>query len=297
MSFHRYPELIKLALEDVKRSNHTLGAGSFGSVEEVVIKGKRLAGKFYHESSLGISSDIGMKRLASECQLLSRIHHPNLVDFIGVFFSHSPVPVIVMEHMSLSLEKLLNNAKDVELNIKLHILYEVAKGLVFLHSNTPPLVHRDLTSNNVLLSEDTATVKIADYRNVLIVDPEKAKMLLRNQVVLSYMPPEATTAHPEFGPPLDIFSFGHLTLYIMLKKFPGNLLAKFCPGKSSSVVYVRTELERRQHYLDILEDAVDAHSPIAEVVKRCLEDMPQMRYFLLGIWLDNGLCPLAESIV
>lgn len=277
---NRYPDLNHLALEDVKRSNHKLGAGSFGSVEEVVVKGKRLAGKFYHESSLyslGIGSDIGMRRLASECQLLSRIHHPNLVDFIGVFFSHNPIPAIVMEQMSLSLEMLLNHVKDVELDVKLHILCEVAKGLVFLHSNTPPLVHRDLTSNNVLLSEDAATVKIADYRNVSIVDPEKVKILLRNQVVLSYMPPEATTAHPEFGPPLDIFSFGHLSLYTLLKKFPGNLLPKFCPGMSSKL-HVRTELERRQKYFDILEDIVDAHSPITEVVRRCLEDMPQMRY-------------------
>lgn len=285
MSFRRhirYPDLMKFALKDVKRSHYKLGTGSFGSVEELVIKGKHFAGKFYYESSLysiGVGTDIVMRRFASECQLMSRIQHSNLVDFIGVFFVHEHVPALVTEKMPQSLELLLKNADDIKLNIKLHILHEVAKGLAFLHSTTPPLVHRDLTSNNVLLSDDASMVKIADFRNFSVADPEKVnEILLNNQVVLSYMPPEAITAHPEFGPPLDIFSFGHLTLYTMLQKFPGNLLPKFTQELSSSSVHVRTELERRKEYVNVLEKLVDCHSPISEVVKRCLEDLPHLRY-------------------
>lgn len=288
MSFQghaRYPELMKFALQDVKRSNHVIGTGSFGSVEELVskgTKGKNFAGKFYYESSLyspGVGTDTVLRRFTSECQLLSRIHHLNLVAFVGVFFLQDHIPALVMEQMSWSLEMLLNNTSEIQLNVKLHILHEVAKGLTFLHSNTPPLVHRDLTSNNVLLSEDATVVKIADFRNVSIVDPEKVnEVLLTNQVALSYMPPEATTAHPEFGPPLDIFSFGHLSLYTVLKRFPGNLLPKFCSDLASSKVHIRTELDRRKEYIDTLKDVVNNHSPIVDVIKRCLEDLPYMRY-------------------
>ena len=130
----------------------------------------------------------------------------------------------------------------------------------------------------MLLSEDASVVKITDLRNMSIVDPDKVKeVLLSNSFALSYMPPEAMTAHPEFGPPVDIFSFGHLALYTMLKTLPGNILPKFYSEISLRNVHVRTELERRKRYLDSLEDLMDSHSPIVTVIKKCLDDSPHSR--------------------
>lgn len=237
-------------------------------------------GKTYHKSSLylaGASADTVMRRFKSECQLLSHIQHPNIVKFIGIFFFEEYAPTLITELMPCNLENFINKKPDgsTQLHVKLHILNEIARGLLFLHSSTPPLVHMDLTSHNITLSEDATVVKIADIRNISIVDPERVTEFMHiHSVAHSYMPPEVTTSMSPLGcgTPVDIFSFGHLALYTMIEQFPGNLP----PKVFKEVSY--TELGRRRVYMTILKNMVDNQSPIVDIIERCLEDIPRMRY-------------------
>lgn len=283
MSHVKYSELLKFTIKDVKRSNCELGTGSFGSVQKLTVKGKHYAGKTYHESSLYPHSGGAfaiMRRFASECRLLSQIHHPNIIEFIGLCFFQEYAPTLIMELMPSNLESLINNTADIQFDVKCYILRGIATGLAFLHSNTPPLVHRDLTSHNVLLNEDASVVKISDFRNVFIVDSDKVvEITHKNPVALAYMPPEALVAHPQLDPPLDIFSFGQLALYTMLQKFPGNLIAKFYSETPSTRTLVRTELERRKVYFGKLNDLLMAsQASIIKLIEKCFEDAPSIRY-------------------
>lgn len=246
------------------------------------MNGRHFSGKTYHESSLYspyVGTKTVMRRLASECQLLSQVHHSNLVEFFGICFFQERVPTFVMELMYYNLESFMKSTGVIPLQVNLHILHEIAKGLKFLHTSTPPLVHGDLTSNNILLSKDAAVVKISDFRSIQIVDPEKAnEFIQKNSVVSTYMPPEAIRIPPQFGLPVDIFSFGHLALCTLLKVFPENLPPKSCSEVSMKLVH--TELERRKGSLDILKDMMPAQSPIVKVIERCLEDSSLMRYII-----------------
>ena len=96
--------------------------------------------------------------------------------------------------------------------MKLSILLDVTKGLVFLHTRSPVVVHRDLTARNVLLNA-AMTAKIADLGNSRITNLRPGQlaqtMTKGTPGTLVYMPPEASTDH--CGSLLDMFSFGHLS--------------------------------------------------------------------------------------
>ncbi|CAI8033275.1 hypothetical protein GBAR_LOCUS18765, partial [Geodia barretti] len=89
------------------------------------------------------------------------------------------------------------------------------------------------------------------------------------------MPPEASTDH--YGPPLDMFSFGHLCLFTATQVFPGDLLPSTYTDPRKNKVKARTELERRESYMSPLEATLGKTHGLVSLVKRCLENDPRRR--------------------
>jgi len=156
-----------------------------------------------------------------ECQLMAGLHHRNITQFIGVWFPEgSSVPAIVMEKLEMSLDDLLVGVTDVLFSLKLSILADVCRGLHYLHTHYPPVLHRDLTARNVLLT-GRLVAKITDLGNSRILGVVSKSnssgtvdaSMTRAPGTLVYMAPEATSEACFYGPALDIFSFGHLALY------------------------------------------------------------------------------------
>ena len=90
----------------------------------------------------------------SRYDLMSRDHEILACATVGVYYparDQYRLPVMVMEKMQHSLRDLVENYSNIPLNVKLSILDEVCLGLRYLHSRNPPIVHRDLTPNNILL--------------------------------------------------------------------------------------------------------------------------------------------------
>ena len=150
-----------------------------------------------------------------ECQLMSTLRHPNITQFLGLcFLPETQLPLLVMERLETSLDDLLEHIPNLPLSLKRSVLEDVASGLLYLHNNRPsPVMHRDLTSKNVLLTSSLAA-KITDLGNSRIVDM-KGGQLSKLPGTLVYMPPEAWDDAHRYGPSLDIFSFGHLALYTL----------------------------------------------------------------------------------
>ena len=136
-----------------------------------------------------------------------------------------------MEKLYCSLDDLLESTPDIPLSLKRCMLEEAARGLLYLHKYDPPIVHRDLSAKNVLLTT-SFSAKITDLGNSRIVNIQPGKLvqtLSRFPGTLSYMPPEALDESSRYGPSLDVFSFGHLGLFTGLqvqKSYsPGHLCA------------------------------------------------------------------------
>lgn len=147
---------------------------------------------------------------------MSSFHHPNIARFIGIcLHSTCQLPVLVTERLEGDLHDLLVTVPNIPLVLKQSMLKDVASGLAYLH---PQIVHRDLTAKNVLLTP-SFMAKISDFGNCLTSD-----LSARFQGLLTpypgqceYMPPEVFTDPPCYNSSLDIFSFGHLVLFVMIQ--------------------------------------------------------------------------------
>ena len=163
--FRDYPQLQRFLLRNVRPTGRQFGVGSYGSVEELEIDGLLCAGKKLHAILVEAGND-GAQNIAEkfveECTLISDLRHPHIVQFLGICsLPGSELPILVMESMPLCLDGLLENTGDIPLAVKRSILCDVARGLTYLHSKTPPIIHRDLTAKNVLLNS-AMVAKIAD---------------------------------------------------------------------------------------------------------------------------------------
>lgn len=282
MAFQAASELQPYILKDVQRTGKKLGCGSFGCVEELIHTGARCAGKIIHDTLLD-SKEYAVqnviKKFEIECRILSGLRHPNIVQFLGIcIFADSPVPVLVMECLEASLERLLDQGKTLSLSIKTSILLDVAKGLVYLHSHNPPVIHRDLTARNVLLTS-SIQAKIADLGNAQIIESQAlTKTLSSAPGTLVYMPPEAMAHQPQYDEKLDIFSFGHLALYVALQEFPCDLLiGVYTDPTNPNRTCARNEVERRKHYIGNLCTSYGNDHTFTRTVIACLHNHSQSR--------------------
>ncbi|XP_064400202.1 uncharacterized protein LOC135346500 isoform X3 [Halichondria panicea] len=280
------PRLQPYIKQGVVSTGRQLGSGAFGYVVELQFYGAACAGKKIHETFLdplnkGIQHIVD--KFLTECELMSQMHHPNIVHFYGLaFLDDSFSPVLVMERLDKSLDDFLETipAKEVSLFLRLSILYDVAKGLVFLHSYQPPIIHRDLTAQNILLTS-TTQAKIADLGNFHIIDPETvARHLSQTPGTLDYMPPEANGAPAIYDTGLDIFSFGHMSLFVFGHQFPSPLLHSTYSDPNShppNKLCARSEVERRITYFEEIEKMKAIPSEVIGMVKLCLDNMPECR--------------------
>ena len=187
--------------------------------QQVVYQYHVCAGKKLHENLIDIEhegvSEV-VDRYLQECQLMSNLRHPNIIQFLGIcFLPESRLPLLVMERLEISLDDLLEHIPNHPLSVKRSILEDIASGLLYLHSMQPPVIHRDLTSKNILLTT-SLVAKITDMGNSRIVS-QMVRPLSQFPGTLVYMPPEAQDEGNRYGPSLDIFSFGHLALYTVIQ--------------------------------------------------------------------------------
>ena len=306
--FRGSPELRPFLLSDVHLTGTTLGAGAYGSVEEVAIPGAICAAKKIHEVFLDrskIPDDEILRattKFVSECQLMSILRHPHIVQFLGVcFFPGSRLPALVMERLLTSLHDLLDPETDpppspdapkpfFPLSLKCSILHDVASGLTYLHERSPPVIHRDLSARNVLLNSGMVA-KIADMGVARIVPRMRAAATMTTAPGAGiYMPPEALEIKSEedeeqsskYDASIDIFSFGVVSIFTLSQTFPCNLLAPNYRNERRQLVG-RTELERRGKYMSMIYSQLREKHPLLQMIEGCVdfpEDRPSIREVL-----------------
>ena len=257
-----------------KPTGKELGSGTYGRVIELLSAGEIVAGKVFKTSS-NVHPQTLTNKLIGELSLMTQVHHPNVVQCKGVCLLESEaMPVLLMERLMSSLHAYLLDStnSNIPLVRKLSILYDVAKGLVYLHSHKPAIIHRDLTGTNVLLDSEL-TVKISDFGNARIMDldPEATPGIFTSLPgTPDYMPPEAQGDSAKCGPSLDVFSFGHLSLFIIIQSLVRPLLPS--TYYDAGEVCGRSEVKRRREYLDKAEELLKGKHAVVVLIKQCLHN-------------------------
>ncbi|KAK8280233.1 hypothetical protein V6Z12_D09G162300 [Gossypium hirsutum] len=182
-----------------------IGAGSFGTVHHAEWNGSDVAVKILMEQDLNAER---FKEFLREVAIMKCLRHPNIVLFMGAV-TQPPNLSIVTEYLSRgSLYRLLHKPGVREMldeRRRLSMAYDVANGMNYLHRRSPPIVHRDLKSPNLLVDKKY-TVKVCDFG----LSRLKANTFLSAKSAAGtpeWMAPEVLRDEPS-NEKSDIYSFG-----------------------------------------------------------------------------------------
>ena len=235
-----------------------------------------------------------MTDFVEECKLMSQLRHPHIVQFLGVaYLPGSTIPVLLMEKLQTSLDNLLETSPNIPLDVKVHLLTGTARGVVYLHSHTPPIAHRDLTARNILI-DSGLSAKIGDLgvaRMVNIQPGQLAATMTAGPGNNLYMPPETVQEEgaTRYNTAIDIFSFGVVSLFTLTQTFPKDLKPHNYRDPVTRRVLGRTEIERREHYIQAMQADLGETHLLVKLTLECLGYDPEDRPSAVEVsrWLEE----------
>ncbi len=233
--------------EDIELTGPEIGRGGWATVSVAKFRGAQVAVKRIHNQIVSRHNEDLFRR---EMQMAARLHHPNLVQFIGATLQGDMM--ILMELMPTSLRKQIEADEYITPNIVKHTSLDIVRALIYLHKMKPdPMIHRDISSANVLLEPLQPPkfwkAKVTDYGSVNLV----RQLHTENPGSPAYSAPEAAIPSQQ-TPKMDIYSFGVL----MLEMLTGELRA---PENRSSLFH---QVHHRQ---------------LLRLIQRCLSERPMDR--------------------
>ena len=271
-----------VTIEGIIPIDKELGRGAYGRVFTVKYCGLVCAAKEIHPILIEGVSPAEKKTIIDnfirECHHCSVIRHPNIVQFLGVYYSSkkADLPIMVMEMVNASLASFVkNNQSKIPVKTKMSILYDVSLGLSYLHARKPVVIHRDLSPNNVMLtSQPVAKIGDLGVAKVIRADSRQTRSRLTTAPgTVDFMPPETLEANPVYGTAVDVFSYAGIGLHVFAEEWPTP-----CGLKRRDLVTKKlmalTEAERRQEYLDKIPEGATV---LKELFVRCLDDEPDER--------------------
>ena len=262
-----------------------LGVGSYGAVYKAMCDDLPCAAKILHPTLFQFTAPgttSVMRKFEQECRLLSAIQHPHIVQYLGTYHDpESKLPVLLMELMDESLTQFLKQSNEpLPYHTEVNLCHDIALALSYLHSNG--IVHRDLSSNNVLLIAGSRA-KVTDFGMVKLHNVNHSIAHLTPLTLcpgtLAYMSPEALGEPPMYTNKLDSFSLGVLCVQIMTRQFPDpgdrfQIMEINDPRIPSGRVKVDIpEIERRRSHVDLIDPA----HPLLPIAFNCLKDRDRER--------------------
>ncbi|OIT35551.1 g-type lectin s-receptor-like serinethreonine-protein kinase sd1-1 [Nicotiana attenuata] len=194
-----------------------IGEGGFGPVYKGILEqGQEVAVK-----RLSKTSAQGEDEFKNEVVYIAKLQHRNLVKILGCCIEGEEKMLILEYLPNGSLDSFIfgdRQSRELDWPKRFHIINGIARGLVYLHQDSPlKIIHRDLKANNILLDNDM-NPKISDFGIARISEEDKiGAMTNRVMGTYGYLSPEYAL-HGEYSVKSDVFSFGILVLEIVSGK-------------------------------------------------------------------------------
>ncbi|KAH6809992.1 hypothetical protein C2S51_027775 [Perilla frutescens var. frutescens] len=273
----------KLAYEDIIAATsdfdlrYCIGTGGYGSVYRAKLPcGRTVAVKKLHRFE-GENPNYDMC-FRNEAEILSQIRHRNIVKLFG-FCLHKRCMFLIYDYMERgSLFCVLNDAEEaVELNWmkRVNVVKGIANALCYMHHDcSPPILHRDISSSNILLDSKLEAC-VSDFGTARLLDPDTS-----NQTLIvgthGYIAPELayTMVVTE---KCDVYSFGVVALEIMFGSHPADFLSMMVSIRLAANMMLQDVLDKR---LSSAEDDVRVSREVIRVAKiaaKCIRHDPKSR--------------------
>ncbi|XP_057745560.1 probable leucine-rich repeat receptor-like protein kinase At1g35710 [Arachis stenosperma] len=271
----------KIAFEDIIEATqdfdirYCIGTGAYGSVYKAKLpSGKTVALKKLHKTESENPSYY--KSFCNEVEVLTEIRHRNIIRLYG-YCLHNRCMFLVYEYLERgSLFCILADeieAQELNWSKRVNIIKGTAYALAHMHHHcTPPIVHRDVSSNNILLNSELE-VCVSDFGTARLLDPDSS-----NQTLLvgtyGYVAPELAYTM-SVTTKCDVYSFGVVALETMMGHHPGEFISTLTKPSTQQLL-VKDVLDPRIPLPKSRKDMQD----VVHVVKlalACLSSDPKSR--------------------
>ena len=256
----------------------TLGMGAYGQVCKATLDELPCAAKLLHPILVDQNDTKNQTRFEQECRFLSKIRHPNIVQYLGVAQDgETGLPILLMELMDDSLTHFLEQSEELlAYHVQVNISHDIALAVAFLHLNH--IVHRDLSSNNVLVIGAGIRTKVTDFGMSMLTELRpRMTGLTKCPGTPVYMSPEALLDPPIYTEKLDCFQAGVLMIQTITRKFPdpGPAMNRVRDARFPTGWFITPvrEVERRQNHLTLIPQT----HPMLRIAVDCLNDMDSKR--------------------
>ncbi|GFY88477.1 VH1-interacting kinase [Actinidia rufa] len=204
---------------DFSNSN-TIGKGSFGEILTAFWRGTPVAVKRILPN---LSDDIlVIQDFRHEVNLLVKLRHPNIVQFLGAVTERKPLMLITEYLRGGDLHQYLKERGALSPSTAINFAIDIARGMAYLHNEPNVVIHRDLKPRNILLVNSSADhLKVGDFglsKLIRVQNSHDVYKMTGETGSYRYMAPEVFK-HRKYDKKVDVFSFA-MILYEMLEGNP-----------------------------------------------------------------------------
>ena len=193
-----------------------IGEGSFGRVWSGQWRNNSVAVKefvFAQAAMESLERNNIIEEIVGEAGIMACLRHPKILQLYGCTITMQAI-WIVSELCSVGSLRMLLNDKKIELSLiqKLSICLDVADGMLYLHTRSPPIIHRDLKSHNIFITEAPSSkkhyvAKIGDWGSARAIALTGSKSMTNGVGTACWLAPEVINyAHSSKGS--DVYAFG-----------------------------------------------------------------------------------------
>ncbi|CAH9148109.1 unnamed protein product [Cuscuta epithymum] len=239
------------------RYNEILGRGAFKIVYKAFdeMEGIEVA---WNQVSIdeAMQSCANMERLYSEVHLLRTLKHENIIKSLDSWVDdqNKTINIITELFTSGSLRQYRRKHKAADIKAIKNWARQILKGLNYLHSHNPPIIHRDLKCDNIFINGNHGEVKIGDLGLATIMQQPTAKSVIGTP---EFMAPELYDE--EYNELVDIYSFGMCLLELITLEYP------YSECRNQAQIYKKVTSGIKPAALDKIVDP-----ELRQFIKKCL---------------------------
>lgn len=215
-----------------------------------------------------------LKEFKREISTLMLLRHPNLVLFMGAVIEPENISIVTEYCHGGTLFSLLHQRRSIDISweFRVSILLEIAIGMNFLHTNNPFIIHRDLKSLNILLTEkiektgDKSKIKISDFGLSKAIYG-KETLHTGNLGTCHWMPPEVIE-NKKYTIKADIYSFGIIIWECLSRQTPYSEM-------SQQQISYHVSVKKGRPDCSLIPN--DAPFGLKILMEKCWDDEPSLR--------------------